>query len=1102
MLTFTLAFLAGLWALTAAEPCDPSSQTCTDSIPALNTDLVCDFTKQSSLSNDFILADYANISFSSSNGANFSFIKRYDAPYIWTNKYFLFGRVDVEVQAAPGTGLATGCVLMSDNKDEIDFEWSGNDFGQNTGLVQTNYFGKGITGNYDRGTQEAVSSPQSNFHTYSFDWSKDRITWEIDGKVVRTLQNTNQIGAYQFPQTPSRLHLGIWNAGDQDSPQGVVNWAGGYLPLNRTYSAFIKSVKIHPYMPCSSWQYPGNFTGNWQDVKCTNQTVVNSTISSGSTYLNTTNTMASSPSSSSAPSTYVIKTGDTCDNIAQTMGCSRSALQAANPQVNCQMLTPGKTVMSPASSSSSGGSGGSTVPSTSSPGGYNLQATVTATTTVTVTVAAGSVCPNPTTVTTAASGSTCPSAPTVTSIASGSVCPAATTITTALSTVTTGATTVTVTGHCDSATHPEGHSTSISPASGPVSPALDILPSDMTTSAPTSGTSVAPLGTTSSFATTTVTSTISNGSVLVITSYTPVTAGSTVSPVTSSSVITTISTITTSSLCTVCNSYTISGSVTSSCHQTMNTTVMATPVTATVPATSNVPNSTSNGPAITLPTGSTFVAPQSSSSMTTSSSVTSSSVPTTPFVTTATVPCSSCIGGTTTVTSTCSTYTAMTTVTVPCSSCNDGSTTMTSTMTMTLNSTVPPTYPNTTSTSNTFTVNATTPSTTQPTSRTDTSTSSTTTTTCAGGTMSSSCSSIVTIANTCSGSVSSMCSPSMTEVCGPGTCVPMTSSSTSVSSTPTTSSSTPPPSSCPYGTCMPTTVTSTTCQSTLNGTSVATPACVTSTYATQTCGATICLTSPVTYPPTYTTPTSSTTTPPPSTTSSASSCTGDSTCSTYTTSFNSCTAMGGGESSSCSSVTLLTSTCGNTICITNSSPYPYTSTGVSSTSTSPPRTSSTTTASLGSTSTPTPTPPHSTPGTLTITSTSSSLTTTYTVPATCTPTDGCFGQMLSEDHIDDAHNAAYGFCSDSKAQAPSWLTGCGGDRARMTSAFQCLTVSATPVPSAEASGKSCYKNPGGGLIYGKKGRGRRSRRSEGSQGAGEQRNPARFRNFGKGGNNN
>ena len=67
--------------------------------------------------------------------------------------------------------MISNVVLISNDQDEIDWEWFGNNFGNaNTqGQGQTNYFGKGLIESYDRGTTVELQQPQSRFYTYSID---------------------------------------------------------------------------------------------------------------------------------------------------------------------------------------------------------------------------------------------------------------------------------------------------------------------------------------------------------------------------------------------------------------------------------------------------------------------------------------------------------------------------------------------------------------------------------------------------------------------------------------------------------------------------------------------------------------------------------------------------------------------------------------------------------------------------------------------------------------------------------------------------------------------------------------------------------------------
>lgn len=129
----------------------------------------------------------------------------------------MFGHVEYVIQAAPGVGIVSSAVLQSDDLDEIDWEWLGADNGQ----VQSNYFGKGQTTTYNRGAFHPDPSNQNGFHTYTIDWTADRIVWSIDGTSVRTMtQTTAEAG--QYPQTPMQIRVGAWSGGDSSNKAGTI----------------------------------------------------------------------------------------------------------------------------------------------------------------------------------------------------------------------------------------------------------------------------------------------------------------------------------------------------------------------------------------------------------------------------------------------------------------------------------------------------------------------------------------------------------------------------------------------------------------------------------------------------------------------------------------------------------------------------------------------------------------------------------------------------------------------------------------------------------------------------------------------------------------
>ncbi|KAG5954293.1 hypothetical protein E4U32_005244 [Claviceps aff. humidiphila group G2b] len=245
--------------------CDPTKKTC-PADPAFGQSVNCDFTKGPC--DIFTVAGGTKLDYKN-NGAIFSINSEHNAPTIATGKYIFFGKVEVEVQAAPGAGIITSTVLQSDDLDEIDWEWVGSDNKQ----VQTNYFTKGDTTTYDRGAFHSVDSPTTSFHTYTVEWTSKAVTWMINGKTVRTLSSDAVKG--KFPQSPMQIKLGTWCAGGKNSPEGTRIWAGGFTDFSKApFNAFYKSISIVDYAGKDSpakggvkeYVY-GDRSGSWESIK-------------------------------------------------------------------------------------------------------------------------------------------------------------------------------------------------------------------------------------------------------------------------------------------------------------------------------------------------------------------------------------------------------------------------------------------------------------------------------------------------------------------------------------------------------------------------------------------------------------------------------------------------------------------------------------------------------------------------------------------------------------------------------------------------------------------------------------------------------------------
>ena len=172
-----------------------------------------------------------------------------------------------------------------------------------TGEIQTDYFGKDNTTGWDRGTTVNVTDPETIFHTYSIDWTEERINWLIDGTVVRTLEYADALNGKNFPQTPMRIRIGIWAGGDPDNSEGTIEWAGGETDYDDgPFNMYVESVKVINYNPAKHYKYTDK-TGDYTSIKAYNGTSSNSTSTkSSSSSASSASSSSSSSSSGSASS--------------------------------------------------------------------------------------------------------------------------------------------------------------------------------------------------------------------------------------------------------------------------------------------------------------------------------------------------------------------------------------------------------------------------------------------------------------------------------------------------------------------------------------------------------------------------------------------------------------------------------------------------------------------------------------------------------------------------------------------------------------------------------------------------------------------------------
>ncbi|KAL2041956.1 hypothetical protein N7G274_005144 [Stereocaulon virgatum] len=198
-----------------------------------------------------------------------------------SSHYVWYGKVGATLKTSRGAGVVSAFILLSDVKDEIDFEFVGNDL-QN---AQSNFYFQGIT-NYDQGKNLTVSNGDTfgSWHTYEIDWQPEQLTWSVDGKIQRTLTKSSTFNKtdnqYHYPQTPARVQLSLWPAGLQKNGQGTVAWAGGLIDWSATdpksngyYYAMFQDVKVQCYNTPSGANVSGTNSYIYTDTNGVNSSI-------------------------------------------------------------------------------------------------------------------------------------------------------------------------------------------------------------------------------------------------------------------------------------------------------------------------------------------------------------------------------------------------------------------------------------------------------------------------------------------------------------------------------------------------------------------------------------------------------------------------------------------------------------------------------------------------------------------------------------------------------------------------------------------------------------------------------------------------------------
>lgn len=144
--------------------------------------------------------------------------------------FYGYGRYEVSMKAIKNDGVVSSFFTYtgpSDGNqwDEIDVEILGKD----TTKVQFNYFTDSV-GNHEY-LHDLGFDASEDFHTYAFEWHKDKIVWFVDGEEVYSVTEN-------IPVTKSKIMMNAWCG------TGVDSWLNAFDDSNMPLTAEYESISF------------------------------------------------------------------------------------------------------------------------------------------------------------------------------------------------------------------------------------------------------------------------------------------------------------------------------------------------------------------------------------------------------------------------------------------------------------------------------------------------------------------------------------------------------------------------------------------------------------------------------------------------------------------------------------------------------------------------------------------------------------------------------------------------------------------------------------------------------------------------------------------
>lgn len=183
--------------------------------------------------------------------------KNYKGAEIYSQQSYLYGRFEMRIKSAPGSGQLSTFFLYRNESELATTLWQEIDleiFGKNETTFQSNVIVEKTEGKRLL-TEKVHTSPTSlsdDFHIYTIEWTPDSINWYLDDSLMRT-ENINA----KLCNAAMSIRFNHWAA-------NLTSWVGVFDTKVLPQYQYVDYISYSSYTP-GTGDNGGNYTFQWKD---------------------------------------------------------------------------------------------------------------------------------------------------------------------------------------------------------------------------------------------------------------------------------------------------------------------------------------------------------------------------------------------------------------------------------------------------------------------------------------------------------------------------------------------------------------------------------------------------------------------------------------------------------------------------------------------------------------------------------------------------------------------------------------------------------------------------------------------------------------------